>query len=166
MRLPNYLPLLVLTACLGLARDSYASSAPSDSSSAPTPVVELEPGAAWWTSFGDARLDELVSGLEGVEPVKGLGETAYSGQTNQGVAHVFTVPESDSVISTVCGPMLCPTDEVALDLAKRAATKALDVETFVDDEAERPVPFVPRGNVKGRARRIWYPFDRFWLAVD
>ena len=61
MRLPNYLPLLVLTACLGLARDSYASSAPSDSSSAPTPVVELEPGAAWWTSFGDARLDELVS---------------------------------------------------------------------------------------------------------
>lgn len=112
------------------------------------------------------RLDELVSGLEGVEPVNGLGETAYSGQTNQGIAHVFTVPESESVISTVCGPKLCPTDEVALDLAKRAATKALDVETFVDDEAERPVPFVPRGNVKGRARRIWYPFDRFWLAVD
>lgn len=112
------------------------------------------------------RLDELVSGLEGVTPVQGLGEAAYSGETNQGVAHVFTVPQSDAVISTVCGPRLCPTDEVALDLAKRAATKALDVETFVDDEAERPVPFVPRGNVKGRARRIWYPFDRFWLKVD
>ena len=38
-------------------------------------------------------------------------------------------------------------------------------ENFIDPEAERPLPFVPRGNVKGRAERIWLPLSRFWLPV-
>ena len=32
-------------------------------------------------------------------------------------------------------------------------------------DAERPRPYVPRGNVKGRAERIWLPPGRFWLPV-
>jgi NodT family efflux transporter outer membrane factor (OMF) lipoprotein len=67
MRFPKYLPLLLLVGGLGVARDSQASTAPTDTtSSSSTPRVELQPGAAWWESFGDERLDQLV--------VTGLGQ--------------------------------------------------------------------------------------------
>jgi hypothetical protein len=50
-------------------------------------------------------------------------------------------------------------------VAQRAATTALDASTFIDADADRPQPFVPRGNVKGRAARIWLPLSRFWLPI-
>jgi hypothetical protein len=81
------------------------------------------------------------------------------------VTLVFPVPETETVLRLRCNKGLCPSRDTAVALAQRAAQKALDPENFIDPEAERPLPFVPRGNVKGRAERIWLPLSRFWLPV-
>jgi hypothetical protein len=64
-----------------------------------------------------------------------------------------------------CRKGLCETADVALALARRAAQTAVDPDNFIDAAADRPKPFVPMGNVKGRADVIWLPFDRFWLDI-
>jgi len=78
---------------------------------------------------------------------------------------VFAVAESEAVLRMRCWIGLCPKREVALALARRAAATAVDPGNFVDTDAERSRPFVPRGNVKGRAERIWLPLRRFWLPI-
>jgi hypothetical protein len=78
---------------------------------------------------------------------------------------VFPVAESETIVRVTCRTGLCPDQETAVAMARRAASKATDRTQFVDPHAERPRPFVPRGNVKGRAERIWLPLSRFWLPI-
>jgi signal peptidase I len=78
---------------------------------------------------------------------------------------VFPVHESDTVVRVSCRTGLCTDEETAVAMARRAASKATDRTAFIDPHAERPRPFVPRGNVKGRAERIWLPLSRFWLPI-
>jgi signal peptidase I len=80
------------------------------------------------------------------------------------VAVLVPVPASQTVLSLRCGRGLCPTRDVALALAQRAAEAAVDPANFVDPHAERPLPFVPLEFVVGRAERIYWPPSR-WQAV-
>jgi len=88
----------------------------------------------------------------------------YYGQIGGGHTFVFAVPQTEVVLRLTCREGLCPDVSTARALAQRAATTALD-PGFIDEDAERPQPFVPRGNVKGRAERIWLPLSRFWLPI-
>ncbi|MCA9709876.1 MAG: signal peptidase I, partial [Myxococcales bacterium] len=111
------------------------------------------------------QIAALVQHEGGMEADDALMPGAYA-KSDQGVAVlVFPVPESETVVRLRCHPGLCPTRQTAVSLARRAANRAQDPENFVDPEAERPQPFVPRGNVKGRADRIWLPLSRFWLPI-
>jgi signal peptidase I len=92
-------------------------------------------------------------------------EGGMAGEDDDAHHLVFPVPESETVVRLSCHKGLCPTRDAALQLARRAAGKAVDPTAFIDPDAERPRPFVPRGNVKGRAERIWLPLARFWLPI-
>ncbi len=87
-------------------------------------------------------------------------------EEEDGYHFAFGVDASNTVIRVRCRTGLCPTDADALKLARRAAEKAQNESTFIDPKAERPQPFVPRGNVKGRAERIWLPLSRFWKKIE
>ncbi|MFO7561600.1 MAG: hypothetical protein R6X02_16360, partial [Enhygromyxa sp.] len=65
-----------------------------------------------------------------------------------------------------CRAGMCPDRETARALAERARQKGGDPENFVQKGVSRPRPFVPRGNVKGRAEVIWWPTNRFWKKID
>jgi len=90
---------------------------------------------------------------------------AFGKADDAAVTFVFPVPDTETVLRLRCNKGLCPTRDTAVALCQRAAQKALDPANFIDPEEERPLPFVPRGNVKGRAERIWLPLSRFWLPV-
>jgi len=94
-----------------------------------------------------------------------VAEGAMAAERDDAFELVFGVPQSQAVVRIECRKGLCPTRELALSLAHRAAAKAVDPSNFIDPQAERPRPFVPRGNVKGRAERIWLPLARFWLPI-
>lgn len=93
-----------------------------------------------------------------------VGEHGLAGEDDEAFHHVFSVPASDTVIRLRCRRGLCEDADVALALARRAAQEATDADNFISD-AQRPKPFVPMGNIKGRADVIWLPFERFWLKV-
>ncbi len=113
-----------------------------------------------------SSLEALASGLHEVEPSAEIVDGGRVGATGSGgYGHVFAIPESSVVVRVDCSEGLCPTREDAKKLAARAAEKARDETNFIDPHAERPYPYVPRGNVKGRADRIWLPFKRFWLPI-
>jgi signal peptidase I len=101
-------------------------------------------------------------GLESDESITSIG--GYS-QTEEGFHFVFAVEPSKTVVRLMCRKGLCPTKESAVGIARTVAEKAQDVTNFVEPDAERPRPFVPRGHVKGRADRIWLPMSRFWLEI-
>ena len=101
----------------------------------------------------------------GLQRDDGIAEGAMGLERDDGFEYVFAVPQSETVVRIECRKGLCPTREVALSLAHRAAAKAVDPSNFIDPQADRPKPFVPRGNVKGRAERIWLPLARFWLPI-
>lgn len=113
----------------------------------------------------EATAAEWRNALERPEEAAVLGDNAWHSDGPGGHRFVFIVPQTESVLALHCGGGLCPDRETADALAKRAAEKALDANNFIDPEAERSRPYVPRGNVKGRAERIWLPFSRFWLPV-
>lgn len=94
-----------------------------------------------------------------------VGEHGQEGEDDEAFTHVFAVPASETVIRLRCRKGLCEQGDVALAIARRAAEEAQDPDNFIDPDARRPKPFVPMGNVKGRADVIWLPFDRFWLKV-
>ncbi len=112
-----------------------------------------------------AKLEALREAEGGLEADDATLPGAYGKADAAAVTFVFPVSESQTVLRLRCSKGLCPTRETARALAQRAAGKAMDPENFIDPEAERPLPFVPRGNVKGRAERIWLPLSRFWLPV-
>lgn len=116
----------------------------------------------------DEGLEAKVSALAskaGMTPDGAVAEGAMAIETDEAFDFVFAVAQSQTVVRVVCRKGLCPSREVALSLAHRAAAKAVDPSNFIDPKAERPRPFVPRGNVKGRAERIWLPMSRFWLPI-
>jgi signal peptidase I len=80
-------------------------------------------------------------------------------------ALIFAVPSSEVVVQLECRRGLCADREAVNALAQRIADKAQDPSNFIDPNAERPSPFVPRGHIKGRADRIWLPLRRFWLPI-
>lgn len=94
-----------------------------------------------------------------------IGKHGQVGEDDEAYHHVFAVPGSDSVIRLRCRKGLCEGAEMADAIARRAAEEAEDPDNFIDPDARRPKPFVPMGNVKGRADVIWLPFDRFWLKI-
>lgn len=101
----------------------------------------------------------------GMQPDDRVATGGASLEDDASFHFVVPVESSETVLRVRCNKGLCPTKEVALHVARRAHAQATDVTAFVDPEAERPRPYVPRGNVKGRAERIWLPMKRFWLPI-
>ncbi|MEM7157453.1 MAG: signal peptidase I [Myxococcota bacterium] len=126
--------------------------------------VELE---AWLHPEGgtSGKVDALREEMGGLEADDSVVPGAYGGSTDDAVVFVFPVAETEAVIRLKCHHGLCPSRETAVALARRAANRATDPSKFIEPDAIRPKPFVPRGNVKGRADRIWLPLSRFWLPV-
>ena len=120
----------------------------------------LEPESGLASKLAAVR--DTVGGLSKDDTVTDGG---YYGGDKDSHTFVFGVPQSDVVVRVSCHAGLCDDKAAAQALAQRAANTALDTSTFVDPDAERPKSFVPRGNVKGRAERIWLPLSRFWLAI-
>jgi signal peptidase I len=122
---------------------------------------------AWLRPEGGlpAKVRALTDAVGDMEVDGAVGEDAWYAHVEQSHVFVIGVPDSETALQLRCFEGLCPDRATATALARRAATKALDASTFVDPQAERPRPFVPRGNVKGRAERIWLPFSRFWLPI-
>ena len=79
---------------------------------------------------------------------------------------MFTIPETKLVVELACRPGLCPDRATARALADRAWEKGRDPENYIQRGVSRPRPFVPRGNVKGRAEVIWWPTSRFWMSIE
>ncbi len=115
----------------------------------------------------EAKFAELRRELHRGKPDESVAPGGFSGplEVGQGSEYIFVAPTSESVVQLRCHIGLCPSDDVAQALAIRAYEKAQDPSNFIDPNAERPRPFVPRGHVKGRADRIWLPLSRFWLAI-
>ncbi|MCA9694438.1 MAG: hypothetical protein KC636_32980, partial [Myxococcales bacterium] len=112
----------------------------------------------------DGQLARLREELD-LTPDESFAPGGLGSDTTTGYERVFANPETAVVIRVQCNRGLCPDPGVANALARRAAEKAKDTTNFVDAEAERPYPYVPRGHVKGRADRIWLPLRRFWLPI-
>ncbi|MEM6290335.1 MAG: signal peptidase I [Myxococcota bacterium] len=112
-----------------------------------------------------AKVAEVAGPLD-LADSSAVGSHGQAGEDEDAYHHVFGVEGSQSVIRIRCRKGLCESADVALAVARRAAKKATDPDNFIDPDAERPKPFVPRGNVKGRADLIWLPMDRFWLSID
>lgn len=113
----------------------------------------------------EAALEELRATIPQAAPDQTLGVPAWSSSGPGGHRFAIAAPATHTALLLQCGPGLCPDLASARALAARAVERAQDVTAFVDPAAERSRPFVPRGNVKGRAERIWLPFSRFWLPV-
>ena len=110
-------------------------------------------------------LKDLAAAYDGAEPDDTITSGGYYAQTGEAHALIFGVPQTDVVVQFECRTGLCERREDAAAIAQRIAEKALDSANFIDPAAERPSPYVPRGNVKGRADRIWLPARRFWLPI-
>lgn len=115
----------------------------------------------------EAKLAELRAAIPNARAADDVAPGAVVGDALSGLGtqYAFAVPSTEAVVRLQCTAGLCPTPEVARGLAQRAHQKALDAANFIDPAAERPAPYVPRGNVKGRADRIWLPLSRFWLPI-
>ena len=115
----------------------------------------------------EAKVQALIADLPNAAADESVTRGGYVGAmpVGQGTQLVLPIPATESVIRIECSVGLCPGPDEARALAKRAYQKAQDAANFIDPAAERPRPYVPRGNVKGRADRIWLPFGRFWLPI-
>ena len=126
-------------------------------------AVEID----WKPEVGlEAALEARKQALGTVEPVENLGPAAWYALTPNGHTYLFAVLETDLVVELSCRSGMCPDRETAQALAERAREKGTDPGNFVQKGVNRPRPFVPRGNVKGRAEVIWWPTSRFWKKID
>lgn len=114
-----------------------------------------------------AALERAKGELDG-DPVaaSSLADDAWYAAGTSGHQFAFAVPETNLVIRLACRPGLCESETVALALARRAQEKGRDTENYLQKAVTRPKPFVPRGNVKGRAEVIWWPTSRFWRKIE
>jgi signal peptidase I len=115
----------------------------------------------------EGKIKALLGDLPGSAPDESVARGGFVGPmpVGKGTQLVFPVPATETVIRVECSIGLCPGPDEARALATRAYQKAQEAANFIDPTAERPRPYVPRGNVKGRADRIWLPFNRFWLPI-
>ena len=111
-----------------------------------------------------AALAQVQAKLVDAVPESKLGVPAWRDAAGETLG--FAVDSADTVVEIQCGPGVCPDVTSLRAFGQRALDKARDPSNFVDPNAWRPQPFVPRGNVKGRADRIWWPAGRFWVPVD
>lgn len=115
----------------------------------------------------EAGVEARKQKLDGpTEAVEGLGPKAWYSEGPNGRSYVFAVPETGVVVQLDCKVGMCPDRETARRVAERAYERALDPENFLQRNVSRPRPFVPRGNVKGRAEVIWWPTSRFGMKID
>lgn len=128
--------------------------------------VEQLPGGGLEDALAQRRQELDAESSGGAEPVEGLGPSAIYADTPNGYTFLFTVPQNQLLIELACRPGLCPDVETARKLAERAREKGLDPENYLQKGVSKPRPFVPRGNVKGRAEVIWWPTARFWKKID
>ncbi len=112
----------------------------------------------------EAKLKQLAEDVS-AQPDGSVAEGGYSVTTDREYIDVFAIPTAELVIQVNCRFGLCPQRDNAIELARRALEKGRDTTNYIDVNAERPYPFVPRGNIKGRADRIWLPTSRFWLPI-
>jgi len=114
-----------------------------------------------------SALERAKGALEG-EPVVAaqLGDDAWYSAGSSGYQFAFAVAQTNLVVTLSCRPGLCESEAIALALARRAQEKARDTENFLQKDVTRSRPFVPRGNVKGRAEVIWWPTSRFWRKIE
>jgi len=112
----------------------------------------------------EAKVAQLAAAV-GAKPDESVASSGYSLADDRSFTEIFTVPSAELVIQVECKLGLCPERAAAIELARRALEKGRDTTNYIDLNAERPYPFVPRGNVKGRADRIWLPTSRFWLPI-
>lgn len=121
---------------------------------------------AWLVDDGGIS-DAVEAAAEGLnaEPDESVAPGGLAASDGQGHTLIFPIAASNSVIAVRCNIGLCRTREEAVNLARRAAEHGQDRTNFVDPDAERDKPYVPRGNIKGRAERVWWPSGRFWLPV-
>ena len=119
----------------------------------------------WLAPDGDIRprLEELKRehGLESDPAIPG----GLQAVREEGTLLAAPISETHAAVFLQCSPGLCENAEVAHKLLERVLEKGRDPNQFIDPAAERAKPFVPRGNVKGRAERIWLPLSRFWLPI-
>lgn len=113
----------------------------------------------------EAAIGELSRSYPGAEADDAIQPGGRYAALVDRQALIFAVPTSDVVVQIECRRELCADRETITAIGRRVADKARDTGNFVDPNAERPSPFVPRGNVKGRADRIWLPLQRFWLPI-
>ncbi len=111
-----------------------------------------------------AKVTEIAGPLD-LSSSDAVGQYGQAGEDDESFHHVFAISGSDSVVRIRCRKGLCEDADAAVAIARRAADEAQDPDNFIDPDARRPQPFVPMGNVKGRADVIWFPLDRFWLKV-
>lgn len=78
----------------------------------------------------------------------------------------FSEPSTGAFVELSCTRQLCSSPGVYEALVDRAREKVQDTGNFVDPQHQLDQPFVPRGNVKGRAERIWWPVPRFWTPIE
>ncbi|WP_172306584.1 signal peptidase I [Pseudenhygromyxa sp. WMMC2535] len=130
--------------------------------------VERQPEQGLQAAFAARKQAIVDSGLstEGDEQVDGLGPSAWYGHSANGHTFLFVIAETELVVSLTCRSTMCPERADARELADRAYEKGLDPENFLQKDVSRPRPFVPRGNVKGRAEVIWWPTSRFWKKIE
>lgn len=111
-----------------------------------------------------AKLTALRSEYD-LQPDNSIAEGGATLEDPTSYHYAFTVPESQTVVRVRCFTGLCESAGQAQAIARRVAQRAAKPATFIDEHAKRPQPFVPRGNVKGRAERIWWPTSRFGLPI-
>ncbi|HEY8378107.1 MAG TPA: S26 family signal peptidase, partial [Nannocystis sp.] len=115
----------------------------------------------------DDKFEALKAKIPNARPDDSVASGAVVGdaESGRGTQYIFAVPATELVVRIQCSAGLCPDPSIARDIARRAYQKAQDPANFIDPAAQRPQPYVPRGNVKGRAERIWLPPNRFWLPI-
>ena len=125
-------------------------------------AASLRPDEGLEAELAQRRAD---AGIE-FERSDGPGPAAWYGQGPNGRVYLFAIPETELVVELSCRAGLCPDEATARALADRAYEKGLDPANFIQKDVRTPRPFVPRGNVKGRAEVIWWPTSRFWRRID
>ncbi len=127
--------------------------------------LHIERGETMATEGVQQRRQSLAA-TGHIADVADIEGSAFSASAGDDWLIVGGIPQTNLLYELRCGHGVCPDLDTASELARRVATKAIDASTFIDPNAERPQPFVPRGNVKGRADRIWLPTARFWLRIE
>lgn len=112
-----------------------------------------------------AQLATWHNELQGALEDHGVAAEGRSAETEDAFQIVFGVPASHAAVRMECGRGLCPELETLRELGRRVAAAAADPARYISRDVPIRKPFVPRGNVKGRADIIWLPLDRLGTKI-